>query len=241
MSNKTQLSSDERQRFQDQYAEIAVLAGGLAHEIKNPLSTIGLNVQLMAEDIQDDMPRAGRMRRRVDTIQRECQHLDDILNEFVQFARAGELELVESDLNALVQDFLEFFEAEAKDANIELSQHQDPNLPKVRVDHLLIRQVWMNLARNAIQAMPDGGVLEVLTRSEDENVLVDIIDNGRGMDERTRERMFQAFFSTKASGSGLGLPTVRKIIESHQGTITCESEVGRGTRFTISLPAVGVE
>lgn len=236
MSEKTPLS--ELERFQDQYSEIAVLAGGLAHEIKNPLSTISLNVQLMAEDIQDDMPRAGRMRRRVETIQRECQHLEDILNEFVQFARAGELELVESDLNALVEDFLEFFEAEAKDANIELSQHQDTGLPRVRVDHLLMRQVWMNLARNALQAMPDGGVLEVLTRSGDGIAMVDIIDNGRGMDERTRKRMFQAFFSTKASGSGLGLPTVRKIIESHKGTITCESEIGRGTRFTISLPAV---
>lgn len=235
------LTPDERQRFQDQYSEIAVLAGGLAHEIKNPLSTISLNVQLMAEDIQDDTPRAGRMRRRVETIQRECGHLEDVLNAFVQFARAGELELVATDLNALVEDFLEFFAAEAKDANVELSWHQSSDLPEVEVDALLMRQVWMNLARNAVQSMKDGGVLEILTRAENGRVLVDIIDNGVGMDERTRGRMFQAFFSTKASGSGLGLPTVRKIVESHNGTITCDSELGRGTRFTISLPVAASE
>lgn len=94
----------------------------------------------------------------------------------------------------------------------------------------------MNLALNAQQAMPNGGLLELQTYFRDGRVHLDLIDNGSGMDERTREKMFQAFFSTRAAGSGLGLPTARKIIEAHGGTISCESEPDRGTRFTVSLP-----
>ena len=94
----------------------------------------------------------------------------------------------------------------------------------------------MNLALNAQQAMPNGGLLELQTYLRDGRVLLGLIDNGKGMDDRTMSKMFQVFFSTKPGGSGLGLPTVRKIVEAHEGTITCESEPGRGTRLTISLP-----
>ena len=94
----------------------------------------------------------------------------------------------------------------------------------------------MNLALNAQQAMPDGGLLELQTKFCDGSVELALIDNGVGMDDATRSKMFQTFFSTKASGSGLGLPTVRKIVDAHNGSISCESEPGRGTRFLISLP-----
>jgi signal transduction histidine kinase len=100
-----------------------------------------------------------------------------------------------------------------------------------------MRQALVNLCRNAIEAMPDGGSIDLLTRTRDGDVVLEVIDTGKGMDEKTRSQMFQAFFSTRSGGSGLGLATVRRIVEAHHGRISCESEVGKGTRFTITLPA----
>jgi len=237
MTEASGLDGRERQRLLAQYAEIATLAGGLAHEIKNPLSTIGMNLELMAEDLDPDhSPRDRRLERQIGTVQRECRHLEDILNAFLEFARVGEVAAEPTDLNELVRDFIEFYQPQAAEHRVEISPHLTTNLPLVRIDRSLMRQVLMNLVLNAQQAMPEGGLLELQTYSRNDRVFLDLIDNGTGMQERIRLKMFQTFFSTRPSGSGLGLPTVRKIVEAHRGTIACDSEPGRGTRFTISLP-----
>jgi signal transduction histidine kinase len=232
------LDDQERARLEARYAEIATLAGGLAHEIRNPLSTIGMNLELMAEDLVDaETPRDRRLMGKVKLVQRECQHLEEILNAFLQFARAGELDLVQCDLNDLVEDFIRFYRPQADECGIDISPHLEADLPDVRIDESLMRQVLMNLALNAQHAMPDGGLLELQTHCRDGRVHLEVIDSGTGMDEHTRQRAFQAFFSTRAGGSGLGLSTVRKIVEAHGGTIGCDSEPGRGSRFVITLPA----
>ena len=229
----------ERTRLQEQYAEIATLAGGLAHEIKNPLSTMSMLMELLAEDLAgSDTQRDRRMLQKVQTVQKECRHLEDILNAFLKFTRLGELTLVATDLNQVVREFIDFFLPEARQHRIEMSPHLASDLPLVAVDLSLMRQVLINLALNAQQAMPSGGLLELQTFARDGLVQLAVIDNGLGMDEKTRSRLFQVFFSTKPNGNGLGLPTARKIIDAHRGTITCESAIGRGTRFTIALPPV---
>ncbi len=226
----------ERQRLQRQYAEIATLAGGLAHEIKNPLSTMSMLLELLAEDFAGtESQRERRMLTKVQTIQKECRHLEDILNAFLKFARVGELSLSPTDLNQVVTEFIEFFQPEAREHHIEISPHLAGDLSLVALDAALMRQVLLNLALNAVQAMQSGGLLELQTFARDGRVHLAVIDNGPGMDEKTRSRLFEVFFSTKPNGNGLGLPTVRKIVDAHRGSITCESEVGRGTRFTISL------
>ncbi|MEX0726726.1 MAG: ATP-binding protein [Planctomycetaceae bacterium] len=228
---------DERQRLQTQYTEIATLAGGLAHEIRNPLSTIGLNLELLLEEFEgSDSPKDRRICGKLQTVQKECQHLNDILNAFLQFARAGELEKEPTDLSRFVEEFIEFYRPQAQDQQIEISPHLAADLPPVLIDPSLMRQVLMNLALNAQQAMPKGGRLELQTNCKGGRVDLEIIDSGMGMSPATLARIFQVYFSTKQDGSGLGLPTVRKIVEAHQGTITCESELGKGTRFVISLP-----
>jgi two-component system, NtrC family, sensor histidine kinase HydH len=228
---------DERQQLLAQFREIASLAGGLAHEIRNPLSTISLNLDLLAEELkQAESPRDRRMLNKILTVQAECRQLRSILDAFLQFARVGELRLQTGDLNDLVREFVNFYQPDAAEHGVEISPHLDPDLPQIPLDEQLMRQVLMNLARNAQQAMPDGGLLELQTYRNGEAVCLEVIDNGRGMDERTRNRMFQAFFSTRAAGSGLGLPTVKKIVEAHGGTIVCDSEPGQGTRFHIRLP-----
>ena len=224
------------------YAELAELAGGLAHEIKNPLSTIGLNLELLAEDLDEaQTPREHRMLKKVRAVQRECGHLSEILEAFLQFARAGEPDVETADLNDLVREFLEFFRPTAAAAGVDVSPHLAPGLPAVRIDRRLMRQVLLNLALNAQHAMPGGGPLEIQTRrsvtSENHSAVeLLVIDGGCGMDAATLSKMWRAFFSAKPGGSGLGLPTVRKIVQAHDGSITCESARGQGTRFTITLP-----
>jgi two-component system sensor histidine kinase HydH len=228
----------ERKRLQAENTELATLAGGLAHEIRNPLSTIGMNLELLAEELEnDDSQRARRMLRRIANLQGECRNLEEILNAFLQFARAGELHLSDGNLNTIVSDYVDFLEPQANSMEVELRPHLDSDLPVVMLDKSLMRQALVNLCRNAIEAMPEGGSIDLLTRTRNGDVVLEIIDTGKGMDEKTRDQMFQAFFSTRSGGSGLGLPTVRKIVEAHHGRISCESEVGKGTRFTITLPA----
>lgn len=230
-------SDTERQRLLAQYAEIATLAGGLAHEIKNPLSTIAMNLELLTEDLGPiESPRERRMLSKIETVQRACKSLQNILDDFLQFARAGELNLESEDLNAVVREFIDLFRPTAQGKNLEISPHLATDLPRTRMDRVLFNQVLLNLALNAQQAMPQGGLLELQTSTSDGLVRLDLIDNGCGMDDRTMSKMFQIFFSTKHNGSGLGLPTVKKIVEAHGGTIGCQSALGKGTRFTILLP-----
>jgi signal transduction histidine kinase len=221
----------------DEYTEIAKLAGGLAHEIKNPLSTIRLNMELLAEDLAETETPAGRRSlKRVEVVRRECGRLQSLLDDFLSYARVRRLHLEPSDLNHQIDDVLDFFAPEAKEAGVEIVRYLDPELPRVLLDREAFRQALLNLIINAKQAMPDGGQLVVRTIAEGGTVAVHLIDTGCGMDDRTLSKMFEAFFSTKPNGSGLGLPTTEKIIAAHGGRIRVQSEIGRGTQMTIELP-----
>ena len=220
-----------------QYTEIAALAGGLAHEIKNPLSTIGLNMELLAEDFADaETPRERRAMAKIAVVQRECQRLQTLLDDFLNFAKLRTLRLEPSDLNQQIQRVVDFYRPQAKESNIELVSFLDPDLPSVVLDRESFHGTLINLVINAHQAMPQGGQLLFRTRQTRTGVALDLIDTGCGMDEHTQQHIFEAFYSTKPGGSGLGLPTTRKIVEVHGGRISVQSEVGKGTQFTIELP-----
>lgn len=230
-------ASDAHQRLVDQYTEIARLAGGLAHEIKNPLSTIRLNMDLLAEELaQSDSPRDRRMARKVEIVQRECQRLQDLLDDFLNFAKQRRLNREPTELNRLVREALDFFRPKAQQSRVEVVDYLASDLPTVLLDRESFYAALLNLLINAVQAMPDGGQLVVRTYGTADGVALDLIDTGCGMDERTRAQVFDVFFSTKPGGSGLGLPTAKKIIEAHDGRIDLQSELGRGTRLTITLP-----
>ena len=227
----------------DQYTEIARLAGGLAHEIKNPLSTIRLNMQLLAEDLtpladEEPSPAQQRAGKRIDAVQRECTRLQGLLDDFLNYAKTRTLALEPRNLNEEIADALEFFEPTCRADGVEIVTHLDPELPTVKLDREAFRGALMNLLLNAKQAMPDGGQLIVQTKGHGSSAAVYLTDTGVGMDDNTASKMFEAFFSTKPGGSGLGLPTTAKLIDAHGGTIAVQSELGRGTRFTIELPAV---
>lgn len=225
-------------RLAEQYHEMARLAGGLAHEIKNPLSTIRLNMELLAEDLADaaDSPQQRRALRKVEVVQRECQRLQGLLDDFLSFTKVRQLRLEPTDLNDVVAGILDLFAPQAEQAGVQVFRYLDPDLPTVLLDRESFHAAFLNLVLNAQQAMPEGGQLTVRTQVIPFGVRLDVIDTGCGIDDRVLERMWQTFYSTKSGGSGLGLPTARKIIEAHGGRIEVQSEVGRGTQFTIELP-----
>jgi signal transduction histidine kinase len=225
-----------------QYAELAELAGGFIHEIKNHLSTLGLNLQLLAEDFHE--PQSQRERRALDRIQRlqnECQRLVDVSNDFLRFARVKDLQLTSTSLAPVVEELLDFFDPMARQANIEIKCYVPADLPPLALDRELFKQALLNLLLNAQQAMPQGGELTVQATKESvgdqTGVVLSLIDTGKGMSPEVLARLFRPFFSTRQGGTGLGLATARKIIQAHGGTIDVQSEVDRGTKFTLRLPS----
>ena len=235
--NASQPYADEQRPLADLYTEIAALASGLAHEIRNPLSTIRLNMDLLAEDFAESQaPRDRRALAKIARVQKECQRLEDLLNDFLNFARPRQLNLEPADLNAEVDRVIDFFRPQADAAGIEIIRYLDPDLPSVVLDRETFQAALLNLVLNAQQAMADGGQLVLRTRPTPTGVALDLIDTGCGMDFETATKIFETFYSTKPGGSGLGLPTARKIIEGHGGQISVESATGTGTKFTILLP-----
>ncbi len=227
------------ERLVDQYTEIVRLAGGLAHEIKNPLSTIRLNMELLAEDFREsDAPRDRRAMKKIDLVQQECRRLQDLLDNFLHFAKAHRLNLQPSDLNAQVRRVLDFYRPKARQAGVDMVDYLPADLPTVLLDREAFQGALLNLVLNSEQAMPQGGQLVVRSYGTPDGVALELIDTGCGMDDAVRDKVFEAFFSTKRGGSGLGLPTTRKIIEGHGGQIALRSEPGRGTQVTVSLPVL---
>jgi signal transduction histidine kinase len=221
------------------YTEIAKLAGGLAHEIKNPLSTIRLNMELLAEDFADaESARDRRVYAKIKLVERECERLQNLLDDFLNYAKLRTLRLEPIDLNAEIERVLEFFRPKADACGVDVVTHLNAELPSVVLDVEAFRGALFNLLLNAQQAMPDGGELLIRTRPSALGVAIDLIDTGEGMNDATMAHIFEAFYSTKSGGSGLGLPTARRIVEGHGGRISVQSELGKGTQFTIELPAL---
>ncbi len=210
-----------------QYHELAELSGSLAHEIKNPLSVIHMNADLLSEELaESDWPGKRRANAKIDMIRQQCQRMENLLRDFLRFARMRDLEMTPGNLNEQVETVLRLFKPQFDKSGIEIISYLDPDLPSVLLHSDSLQAALINLVKNAIEAMPEGGQFVVRTHTTPRGVALDLIDTGTGMDDTTAIRMFEPFYSTKSGGSGLGLPTARKIIEAHGGRIAVQSEVG---------------
>ena len=226
-----------RARDKDHLVEIAGLTGGLTHEIKNPLSAIKLNLKLLGEDFPgNDADERRRNANRLARIQSEIQRLHDILDEFLKYAGNIELHPQAMDLRLLVEELVDFFRPQAENSGV-LLRSQVPSAPVIcRIDPVQLKQAVLNLMINADQAMAGGGELLLRLGTAHDRALLEVIDTGPGISPEHRRDVFDAYYSTRAGGSGLGLPTTRRIVRRHEGDITLDGEPGKGTRFIIDLP-----
>jgi signal transduction histidine kinase len=237
MSKNQPITGDSLDQLRAQYAELAALAGSLAHEIKNPLSVIRMNMDLLAEDLAEPQsPRERRALGKIEMVGRQCERLENLLNDFLRFSKVGRLDLHLGNLNDNVERVLDLFSAQAASSGVEIVRYLDHDLPSILLNGETLQAALVNLVKNSLEAMEEGGQLIARTRLTRHGVALDLIDTGIGMDERTALNMFEPFYSTKSGGSGLGLPTARRIIEAHGGRIGVHSEVGRGTQFTLEFP-----
>ena len=238
MSDHHPLSAEDAlDQLRERYGELAALAGSLAHEIKNPLSVIRMNMDLLAEDFAEPQtPRERRALAKIEMVGRQCTRLENLLNDFLRFNKVNQLDLRLGSLNEQVERVLDLFAMQAEASNVEIVRYLDPDLPSIQLNAETLQAALVNLVKNALEAMEDGGQLTARTRVTRQGVALDLIDTGVGMDERTAMKMFDAFYTTKSGGSGLGLPTARRIIEAHGGRIGVHSDVGVGTQFTLEFP-----
>ncbi len=214
------------------------LVSGLMHELKNPLSTLSLNLQLLSEDLQRPQTETERRTaRKVDILQQETRRLEEILNKFTRVAGRINLHPVRVDAAKLVEELLAFYEPQADQHRITLRWNLHNHLPWLQADPDLLKQALLNLILNAESAMPEGGELMIRLENAGNGVQLDVIDTGHGIAAENLPKIFQAYFSTKRGGTGLGLAITRRIIEAHGGNISVSSESGRGTQFSIWLPA----
>ncbi|HKE01949.1 MAG TPA: ATP-binding protein, partial [Planctomycetota bacterium] len=197
-------------------AYLGALAGGLAHEIKNPLSTIAINLALLREDWQGaKSQREVRTLRKVELLEKEVRRLESVVNEFLSFARGEDYRFELVDLSEVIQEILDFTEAENRKAGVRVHADLQPALPKLSVDRDHLKQAILNLLSNARQAMPSGGELIVRSWREGESVALEITDTGVGMTAEVKERCWELFFSTRKGGTGYGLPLTKRILEEH--------------------------
>src|SRR5438309_3191393 len=233
----------------ERLAAIGRIAAQITHEIRNPLSSISLNAEELGE-------RAPGARELCDAIVREVDRLTAITEEYLRFARLPKPQVTRADLNDTVRELLDFMRPELAAAGVQLELSLSPELPRVLADAAQLRQLLLNLVRNAREAMPSGGRLRVTTRGMEADgspggraepegrsigagsVSVEVRDTGSGIPPERMQRIFDPFFTTKERGTGLGLAMAQEIAQEHAGQLTCDSVPGSGTIFTLRLPAV---
>ena len=225
--------------------DVSAMAGSLVHEIKNPLSVINLNAQLLQEEWKDaDTPKEQRALKRFATMAAEVQRVEQIIETFLRFTERHELSLEVRNLNEMLEDLGESAAAEAERSGVQFRLGLLPALESFSFDIGLLRQVFLNLVQNACQAMSAGGGELILKtdRAERDGIeyaVGEVIDTGPGIESDKLERIFELYYSTRNRGSGYGLAISKRIVEEHGGFIEVQSEVGKGSQFSVYLPLEG--
>jgi two-component system, NtrC family, sensor kinase len=230
--------SQDTLRRADRLSSLGLLTAGLAHEIRNPLVAIRTFTQLLPERYEDAEFREGFQGLALKEVDRICGLITDLLS----FARPSRPNVAQEDMNDVIDGIARILDTQAKEKSVELIRDFASNLPKVWIDREQMKQVFMNLIFNGIQAMNDGGTLTISTRISTQPatdqlfVQVEVRDTGIGIPDENLEHIFDPFFTNKDEGSGLGLSISHQIVQEHAGYITVESKVGKGTAFLVNIP-----
>jgi len=220
--------------YSQKLAALGRLTSGVAHEVKNPLNAMRIHLELLKARLGGTNPAA---RENLDVIAHEIQRLDRVVQGFLKFVRPEELNLAPVDVGALLSEVARLMTPEAERAGTRIAVDVAPELPPVAGDAGLLQQACTNLVTNAIQSMPDGGAVTLdAYRGTDGAIAVRVRDEGVGIPSDDLERIFRLYYTTKPQGSGIGLSMVYRIVQMHDGRIDVDSEVGRGTVMTMTLP-----
>ena len=241
---------EERKRLEhlklqaERLAMVGSMAAQVAHEIRNPLGSISLNLDLIGEELNVSVNSNGRSAAECQVLLREMRsqvlRIRQVLQEYLRFARMPKSERAVVSLKGFLEEKLKFVQPLLDQKHVDLRRTLDPNLPPVYADAEQLWEAFLNLIRNALDAMPDGGNLTVSAERNGSEALVSISDNGRGMTEEEAGNLFVPFFTTKSDGTGLGLAYAQRVINEHGGKIDCATARGKGSTFSIQLPlAVG--
>jgi PAS domain S-box-containing protein len=224
----------------ERLATIGEMSAKVAHEIRNPLSSISLNTELLYDEISNDNgERKSDAENLIQSILNEVDTLTAISDEYLQFARFPKLETRPASINEVLIELTKFFNKEIVQRCISLKENYASDLPQILLDTKQIKQAFLNILKNSFESMPEGGELSITTRLKDENVEVIINDTGSGINRSDIRRVFDPFYSTKVKGTGLGLALTMKTVEGHGGDINCESTIAKGTTMIISFPVEG--
>jgi signal transduction histidine kinase len=219
---------------------VGTIAAQVAHEVRNPLGSITLNLDLITKEIQrlagtnhqpaqEGLTLAKEMREEVHRIQR-------VIEDYLRFARLPKLRRKPLNLNEFLEQKLAFMGSAFENARVRLHTDFDANVKEVNADAEQLWQALLNLVRNSLEAMPAGGTLAISTQRDTGQTLLRVSDTGKGMSEEQLKQVFVPFFTTKPRGTGLGLPLTQQILIEHGAQIECVSTVGKGTAFTIRFP-----
>jgi signal transduction histidine kinase len=236
--SKKQIEREEIAEQASRLAYVGTMASGLAHEIRSPLSAIKMNLELLREELDavaDD--RRESFRQRLSLVTREVNGLENLLSEFLTFAKPPRLELLPTDLNQLLLDMVQFVQPGCEQRHIQIITKFQKELYPIALDQRQFgRGVILNLLTNAMEQIKEQGTITLHTRETPDYVEVAIEDNGGGVATENEARVFEVFFSTKEHGSGLGLAIARRIVQEHGGELSLENHPDHGAMFIVRLP-----
>jgi signal transduction histidine kinase len=238
-ADENKLKLQEQLRHADRLATIGQLVAGVAHELNEPLG----NILGFAQLAKKSTGLSEQIAQDIDKIVNAALHSREVVKKLVLFSRQMPTRKTQVNLNKMIKDGLYFLESRCAKEDIDMKRCLTPDVPEITADPSQLFQVLVNLCVNAIQAMPDGGTLTLMTRAQGDHVSLIVEDTGLGMTPEVMEKIFVPFFTTKDvdEGTGLGLSVVDGIVASHGGSIRVESEVGKGSRFEIRLPVFSAE
>jgi two-component system, sporulation sensor kinase E len=232
-SRRTTQQTIESERFN----ALTLLAAGVAHEIGNPLNSLHIHLQLMERKIRELSGKDKiELQESIDVARSEISRLDSIVTQFLRAIRPSRPELHPENVNAIIEETLRFLGPEIKDRDIVVEQELRPDLPLIELDRDQMKQAFYNVIKNSFEAMKRRGILRIRSEMDATHVLVSFTDTGGGISAENLSRIFEPYFTTKNSGSGLGLLIVRRIVREHGGELAIESNEGRGLTLTLRLP-----
>ncbi|MEE8105161.1 MAG: ATP-binding protein [Planctomycetota bacterium] len=217
---------------------IANLGDSMAHEIRNPLNSIHMNVQLLREGLGASDPDRAALDKSAATVQREIKRLDGVVRDFLQFSRSSQLQLRRAAPNLVVRAALDSLDGQIREKKLKVVVDLQSARP-VRMDPDRLQRSFYNILLNAVQVLPEGGTITCRSLDEEHRCLVEISDDGPGLDLMKNPKLFDLFYTTKPGGTGLGLPIANRIVEEHGGRIAVSSRPEHGASFVIFLPYEG--